>query len=128
MKNTKQVANIPDRLREAMDDAGKTAADLAEETGLHHSSISRYKSGKMEPKVKAIGLLSRALGVSEMWLCGYDVPKGRTEEQQKNDHLIKMVAKLRTDADFFDVVSMLAQLPAAEYASIKNLISAIIKK
>ena len=82
----------------------------------------------MEPKVKAIGLLSRALGVSEMWLCGYDVPKGRTAEQKKNDHLSKMVTKLRTDADFFDVVSMLAQLPAAEYASIKNLISAIIKK
>lgn len=128
MKNTKQVANISDRLREAMEDAGKTAADLAEETGLHHSSISRYKSGKMEPKVKAIGLLSRALGVSEMWLCGYDVPKGRTPEQKKNDDLVKVIAQLRSDPDFFDVVSMLAQLPAEEYASIRQLISAIVNK
>lgn len=128
MKNTKQVANIPDRLKEAMQDANKTAADLADETGLHHSSISRYLSGKMEPKVKAIGLLSRALGVSEMWLCGYDVPKGRTVEQKKNDDLVKVIAQLRNDPDFFDVVSMLAQLPAEEYASIRQLISAIVNK
>lgn len=128
MDSWKQVASISERLNEAMEDAGKSVADLVHDTEIHKSTIYRYLSGEMEPKRKAIGLLSRALGISEMWLCGYDVPKGRTAEQQKNDHLAQMVAQLRTDADFFDVVSMLAQLPAAEYASIKNLISAIIKK
>lgn len=146
MENRKRVATVSERLSEAMADAGKKQIDLVRETGLDKASISSYLSGKYEPKSKAIGLLSRALGVSEMWLWGYDVPKARTAEQQKNDHLTEMVKRLRADpdffevvsvlaqlpaeehADFFDVVSMLAQLPAEEYASIRQLISAIVNK
>lgn len=128
MENYKQVASIPDRLREAMRDAGKKQVDLVRETGLDKSSISNYLSGKYEPKSKAVGLLGRALGVSEMWLWGYDVPKKRSPEQIKNDHLAEMVVRLRTDSDFFEVVSMISQLPPEEYASIKSIVSAIVNK
>lgn len=153
MENRKQVATISERLREAMADAGKKQVDLVRETGLDKASISSYLSGKYEPKSKAIGLLSRALGVSEMWLWGYDVPKGRTPEQQKNDHLSEMVLRLRRDnnffnvvstlaqlpagsieaiansePDFFNVISMLAQLPPEEYASIRQLMTTIVSK
>ena len=35
---------------------------------------------------------------------------------------------MRNDPEFFDVVSMLAELPADQYASIKQLISALGNK
>lgn len=124
----KQVAQTHERLREAMQAANKKQADLARETGLDKSSISNYLSGKYEPKSKAIGLLGRALDVSEMWLWGYDVPKSRTPEQRKNDTLVSVVTKMRKDPEFFNVVSMLAELPADQYASIKQLISALGNK
>ena len=128
MKEVERTATTAERLREAMDAAGKKQLDLAKATGLSHSTISRYLSGQMEPKQKAISRLAIVLGVSEMWLWGYDVPMSRTPEQKKNDDLVKVVAQLRKDADFFEVVSLLADLPAEQYASVKTLLTALSKK
>ena len=128
MKEVERQATTAERLREAMTAAGKKQLDLAKATGLSHSTISRYLSGQMEPKQKAISSLAGVLGVSEMWLWGYEVPKSRTPEQKKNDAMVSVVAKMRKDPEFFDVVSMLAELPADQYASIKQLISALGNK
>ena len=127
MENVQRVP-VPERLREAMNDTGKKQADLARETGIDKGAISSYLSGKYEPKQKAIGALARALGVSEMWLWGYDVPKVRTAEQKKNDTLVDVVSKLRRDPEFFSVVADLAELAPEEYASIKAIISALRNK
>lgn len=126
--NYEKVVSTSERLREAMNDAGKKQADLARETGLDTGLLSRYVAGTYEPKARAIGMLARALDVSEMWLWGYDVPKQRTAAHKKNDTLADVVVKLRSDDDFYEVVSMLAQLPPAEYASIKQLLSALNNK
>lgn len=128
MKELKQVAATSERLREAMKAAGKKQIELANESGLSHSSISRYLSGQMEPKSKAINKLAVVLDVSEMWLWGYDVPRSRTPKQKKNDALVDVIKQLRIDPDFFDVVSQLAELPAEEYGSIKLLISSLRKQ
>ena len=56
MTNIKQVATTAERLREAMSEAGKKQIDLANETGLPKSAISRYLSGEYEPKQKAISI------------------------------------------------------------------------
>ena len=123
-----RVATTPERLAEAMQAAGKKQNDLAKETKLSHGSISRYLSGQMEPKWKAVMALAKALYLSESWLYGYDVPKSRTPEQKRSDAMVSVVAKMRNDPEFFDVVSMLAELPADQYASIKQLVSALRNK
>lgn len=128
MEEWKQVAKTATRLREAMDIAGKSQADLVEGTGLNKSSISRYLSGAVEPKQKAITALAKELNVDEMWLWGYDVPRTRTPTQKKNDALVRVVAQLRKDPEFFDVVSMLAELPPEQYASMKQLLTILAKR
>lgn len=128
MNRTNRSASTVERLQEAMRDTGKKQIDLANETGLSHSTISRYLSGQVEPRREAVHRLAQVLNVTEMWLWGYDVPKARTAEQKKNDDLVKVIAQLRSDPEFFDVVSVLAELPASEYASIKQIISALGKK
>lgn len=125
MKEMERVATTPERLQEAMASAGKKQIDLAHETGLSHSTISRYLSGRVEPRQEAIIKLAVALNVSEWWLWGYDVPMSRTQEQKKNDDLVMVIARLRKDPDFFEVVCKLAELPAGEYASLKHLISVL---
>lgn len=125
MKKMERSATTPERLQEAMRDTGKKQIDLARETGLSHSTISRYISGAVEPRQDATHKLAVVLGVSEMWLWGYDVPRQRTAEQKKNDDLVQVIAKLRKDPGFYEVVSMLAELPEAEYASIKQLLEAL---
>ena len=128
MQKLERVAGTAERLREAMATAGVNQTDLAESTGLSNSSISRYLSGQMEPKPKAIALLARALNVTEMWLWGYAVPQERPLEQKKNDDRAKVIARLRSDPDFNELVTQLDKLPADQYASIKQLISTLVKK
>lgn len=124
----KRVASTPGRLKQAMLEAGMKQIDLSRATGLSHSTISRYLAGSVEPRRDATHKLASCLGVSEMWLWGYDVPKVRTAAHKKNDDLVMVIAKLRKDPEFFEVVSVLASLPQAEYASIKQLLSALGKK
>ena len=117
-----------ERLKEAMIAAGKKQADLVRETGLDRGAISSYLSGKYEPKQIAINKLAIALNVSEMWLWGYDVPKERTPMQKKNDDLVKIIAQMRKDPKFFNIVSKLAELPAEQYDSLTTIISALGEK
>ena len=128
MQKLERVAGSAERIREAMAIAGVNQTDLAESTGLSNSSISRYLSGQMEPKPNAIALLARALTVTEMWLWGYAVPQERPLEQKKNDDRAKVIARLRSDPDFNELVTQLDKLPADQYASIKQLISTLVKK
>lgn len=128
MKGYERIALTRDRLKEAMQAAGKKQADLVRETGLNRGTISRYLSGEVEPRQDATHKLATALGVTEMWLWGYDVPMARTDAQKKNDQLVGLIAKLRKDPDFFEVVSVFAELEPAEYASIKQLVLSLGKK
>lgn len=123
-----QKSTLKDRLQEAIDDAGMKPIELSELTGIPKSMVSYYLNGKTKPKADRIYKISQALGVSEAWLLGYDVPKNRTEEQKKNDQLVTLIAKLRKDPDFFEVVSIFAELEPAEYESIKQLVLSLGKK
>jgi hypothetical protein len=69
--------------------------------------------------------LAAALNVSEMWLGGYDVPMDRTQSAIKNDQLAELVIRMRKDPEFFEAVSNLAKLEAAEFASINLLLSSL---
>lgn len=128
MKDYPRVALTKDRIREAMREAGMKQADLVRATGLNRGTISRYISGEVEPRHDAAHKLAVALGVSEMWLYGHDVPKGRTPAQRKNDDLAKVIGQMRTNSDFFDLVVMLSRLPQEEYDSVKRIVSAFAKQ
>lgn len=120
----RQTATIAQRLKEALQIAGKKQADLVRETGLDRGSISSYLSGKYEPKQKAIYKLAKALNVNEAWLLGYDVPMARTADQKKNDQLAQLIVKMRTDSDFYNTVVALASLNEKQYRGVKQLIAA----
>ena len=128
MEKTNRNASTADRLRQALEDKNIKQIELSQRTGIDRSRISRYLSGDYEPKQDAIHKMAKALNVSEMWLWGYDVPKTRTQAQKKNDDLVQVIAQLRRDAEFFEIVQQLAELPAEQYASVKNIISALGKK
>ena len=77
MANWTKISSTSERLQEAMRSAHMKQADLARATGLSKGGISNYVTGRYEPKSDIISKLAKALGVSEMWLWGYDVPKER---------------------------------------------------
>lgn len=52
-------------------------------TKLGKNDLSQYVSGKVEPGQDKLTILGLALGVSEAWLMGYDVPKGKSKFEEK---------------------------------------------
>lgn len=121
-------SSLKERLRLALLEADMKPIELSERTGIPKSMISYYLNGKTKPKADRIFIISKVLGVSEAWLLGYDVPKNRTAEQKKNDDLVLVIAKMKKDPEFFEVVSDLASLSTAEYASIKQLLAVLKNK
>ena len=113
-----------ERLKEAMRDAGKRQVDLIRETGIDSGAMSKYLSGKYEPKQNAINKLAIALDVSEMWLWGYDVPKERTAMQKKNDTLTDIVLKLRKDAELLAMVDKLTKLDVNKRQAVNSVLNA----
>lgn len=113
-----RVATTPERLREAMDMAGKKQADLVRATGIDKGSISNYLSGRYEPKQEAIYKLALALDVSEMWLWGYDVPQDRPKEQKNNDAISDIVLQLRQDEEFLSIVMKISKMDSEKRKSL----------
>lgn len=117
-----RVSTTAERLREAMDIAGKKQIDLVRFTGIDKGSISNYLSGRYEPKQEAIYKLAIALDVSEMWLWGYDVPSERPKEQKNNDAIADIVVKLRTDEKFLLAVKKIYNFDSGKLDSLLHLI------
>lgn len=124
MGKMERVATTADRINEAMKAVGKKQIDLAKETGLSHSTISRYLSGAVEPRQDATHKLSVLLNVSELWLWGYDVPRERTPSQKKNDVLADIVMQIRADDELFSMVEMLAELDSEKRQAVKTVLLA----
>ena len=123
-----KVVKLKDRLREALAARSMKAIELSEKTGIPKGAISYYLAGKSQPKSDRLFLISKALDVSEAWLLGYNVSMERTVSQKKNDDLVQIIAKLRTDNKFFEIVSRLVELPDEQYDSLSTIISALGKK
>lgn len=127
MKN-ERVSEFKYRLRDALNARNLKAIELSEKADVPKGAISYYLSGKSQPKADRLNQISIALNVSEAWLLGFDVPMERTPEQKKNDDLVKIIAQMRKDTKFFEIVSMLAELPSEQRDSFLTIISALGKK
>ncbi|MGY3775773.1 LexA family protein [Helcococcus sueciensis] len=75
--------NTSMRLKEIMNDRNLRQVDILRKAEpyskkynirLARNDLSQYVSGKVEPSQEKLTILALALGVSEPWLMGYDVP------------------------------------------------------
>lgn len=124
---SKNTGELRDRLQQALSRRGWKAADLVERTGVPKGAISYYLAGKSKPKTDRLYIIAKTLDVSEAWLLGYDVPMARTDDQKKNDQLVQLVARLRSDEGFYNTVVTLAGLDDAQYKSIEQLVATLKK-
>lgn len=75
------------RLKQIMDARNLRQVDILEaaepfckkyDVKLEKNALSQYVSGKVEPGQEKLTILGLALGISEAWLMGYEVPMERT--------------------------------------------------
>lgn len=81
-----RVTNTAQRLKEIMAERGLRQVDIIDmakpyceehNVKLGKNDLSQYVNGKVEPGQTKLAILGMALGVSETWLMGYDVPRDR---------------------------------------------------
>ena len=58
------------KLKKARGDTGFTQREIARETGIPHSTIANYETGRTEPDIENLGILADFYGVSTDWLIG----------------------------------------------------------
>jgi transcriptional regulator with XRE-family HTH domain len=119
-----RIAELKDRLKEALDAKQMRAVELTQKTGVPKSAVSFYLAGKSQPKADRLYLIARALDVSETWLLGYDVPMARSIESKKNDQLAKLVIKMRSDESLYNDVVALSELTEKQRQAVRQLIAA----
>lgn len=80
------TSTFPERLRAILDETGIRQTDLCDKAGIGKSAMSQYIHGAFIPKQAKLSAIAEALGVSEGWLMGYDVPKHRTVTTDAEEH------------------------------------------
>ena len=113
------------RIKKALSIRNMTQTELCAKTKISKSSLSEYLSGKYIPRQDKIFIIAQALNVDPVWLWGYDVPMERSEGQKKNDQLVKLVTRLRSDSEFMDAVQKLDNLTPAQYDAIISMLKAM---
>lgn len=71
-----RVANIADRIGEALKARQMRPSALCKVAKIPQSSLSLYLSGAYEPKQDRVYAMASALNVDVAWLLGYDVQMG----------------------------------------------------
>ena len=70
------MSGTVDRIKSLMRAQNMSAAELSRAAGLNHSTVSRYLSGKVEPKKDSVKAIAKALHVSEVYLLNIEEQTG----------------------------------------------------
>lgn len=122
------IAELKDRLQEALSLREKKAADLANDLDIPKSAISQYLSGKSKKMdTTRMYKICVYLDIAESWLMGFDVPMERPKVQKNNDAIADIIVRMRTDEDFFEVVQTLNSLDEIKLAGVMQMLKAFNK-
>lgn len=99
--------NIGERIKSLRKEKGLTQKELSKLSSISEISIRKYENGDRQPKQKAIFHLAKALGVSEGWLMGYDVPMEREEE---NTFLADQTEELSCFVKYLESIKYLVRI------------------
>ncbi|MBE5881223.1 MAG: helix-turn-helix transcriptional regulator [Lachnospiraceae bacterium] len=115
------------RIAEALAMKGWKQVDLVERTGIKKSSINGWVKQNWQPKQKALMDMARVLGVSEMWLAGYDVPMERPQAQIKNDELVKLIMELKDNEELRNLCMSISHLTDDQRKTIGSMVTELSK-
>lgn len=123
-----RITTTAHRLNEIMQNRGMKQIDIATTSGIRQGTISHYVGGRLIPKADAIAKLSQTLGVSELWLMGYDVPMTAAEvdpETVRNQAIADIALRMQTDDRYRDVVIRLDKLDRKKLDAVAAIVESM---
>lgn len=121
------IDELSERLKKALLVKDMKPIELSEKTGIPKSAISHYMSGYAKPKDDRIYLISKALGINEAWLLGYDVSMNKEDEDSYVQALKDSLLSGLSDR-VKEYALRLGKLSEEQQDGIFNMIDLMIKK
>lgn len=123
MSGFNRTDTTANRLKSAMESAGLRQSDLARQAEIDKGALSHYLKGTYEPKQDVINRLAIVLGVSEMWLWGYDCKRERVQEAIEKEpvKMAQIHIEMIEDIDLSDLFQDFKLLDARERKIVKDL-------
>lgn len=115
------------RIGEALSMLGWKQVDLVERTGIAKNSVNAWVNQKYQPKQNPLMKMAQVLGVSEMWLAGYDVPMDRPAAQKKADELTQLIFEIKEDEDLKDLFISISHLNNDQRKTIESMANELAK-
>lgn len=113
---------IGDRIKQRREELGLSQDELAKKLGYKSRSsvnkIERDASGLPRNKIVEI---ANALQVTPAYIMGWD------KIEQKNNALVGIISRLRTDDEFLNIVKMLSSLDDGQLNAVKQMLIAFVK-
>ena len=129
MSSFDRVDTTANRIKEAMESAGKRQADISRETGIDKGALSHYLKGRYEPKQDVVYKLAEALNVSEMWLWGYDCERERSairqEIEERPAEMAERHFEIVMDEDINDIFDDFRSLSPGQKKIVKDLVHSL---
>ena len=109
-----------ERIKQRRMELDLSQRDLAAKMGYaSNTTIAKIEQGKVDVSQARAAQFAEALGVSVAYLMGWE------EIQKKNDQLVKLVVRLRSDSEFMNAVQKLDSLTPAQYSAILGMLNAM---
>lgn len=83
------IDTFANRLKKALVMNNMKPIELSIKTGIDKSLISNYLSGNYKAKQDKLAIIGNILGVSPVWLMGYDVPIKDNKEKPNQENLLE---------------------------------------
>lgn len=123
MNNKNIFAN---NLKRYMNSKSKSRKEVAEAIGVSYFTFTDWVNGKKYPRMDKIEKLANYFGILKS-----DLIEEKTEEhremQKKNDIQTDIVIRLRTDKEFSSIVEGISQLNPEQLASVKQIVTVLLK-
>lgn len=108
---------IGERIRARRKEVGMSADELGKRLGKDRSTVFRYEKGDIEKvPIDILEPIAEALNTTPAALMGWE------EVQKNNNTIADIVVRLRSDNEFFNVVSKLNELDSDKLSSLLTLL------
>ena len=109
-------------LKYYIEKSGKDRRELAEAWGIPYSTITEWINGRKYPRIDRIEIMADYFGIQKS-----DLIEERITGEMKKDHgtIADTVVRMRTDADFFNIVDRILKMDRSELAGVQQMLDAL---
>lgn len=124
MSNIGNKETMSKNLKYYIEQSGKDRKELAKIWGFPYSTVTEWINGKKYPRIDRIEKMADYFGIKKSDLIE---EKLNDDDKKKNDTATGIVIRLGNDEEFRELVKMLYKMDSKQIASIKAMLTSIIK-